>query len=391
VLEGFGGELAAAGGAVQVAGLEEEGFVHVFERGFFFAHGGGQGLGADRAAVEFFEDGQEDFAVHFVEPRFVHAQPVQAFLRHFLRDDALGLDVGEVPDAPDEPVGDAWRPSRAPADFRGGAGFDGHVQQPCRPVDDGFQFFRGIEVQPVHQPEAFTERGGERAGPGRGSHQGERRQIQFHGAGGRALADDEVDLEILHGGVQGFFHGRGQAVDFVDEQDVVGLQVREDRGEVAGVVQDEPGGRADAAAHFPGDDVRDGGLAQAGRAVEDGVVQGFVAALRGLDADPQRFFHALLAGVVLQGLRAQGAFGVLFFFQEVVGDDAVFHEGIARTWDGTYSLPSTSLRYAQDDRRGRRNGGEAEGPALSFLRLRSRYAQDERGETEERGVIIRSP
>ena len=35
VFEGFGGELAAAGGAVQIAGLEEEGFVHVFERGLF--------------------------------------------------------------------------------------------------------------------------------------------------------------------------------------------------------------------------------------------------------------------------------------------------------------------------------------------------------------------
>ena len=79
------------------------------------------------------------------------------------------------------------------------------------------------------------------------------------------------------------------------------------------------------AAHFFGDDVRDGGFAQAGRAVEDGVVQGFAAALRGLDADPQGFFHAFLAGVFVQGLRTQGAFGVLFFFEEVVGDDAVFH------------------------------------------------------------------
>ena len=212
--------------------------------------------------------------------------------------------------------------------------------RPCRPVDDGFQFLRRIEVQPVHQPEPFPERGSERARLGRGPHQGERRQVQFHGAGGRALADDEVDLEILHGGVQGFFHGRGQPVDFVDEQHVVGLQVRQDRGQVAGVVQDEPGGRTDAAAHFPGDDVRDGGLAQAGRAVEDGVVQGFAAAFGRLDADPQRFLHARLAGVVLQGLRAQGAFGVLFFFQELVGDDAVFHAG------GRLDLgrcPSTSL------------------------------------------------
>ena len=334
VLVGFGGELAAAGGAVQIAGLEEEGFVHVFERGFFFPDRGGQGVGAYRAAVEFFEDGQEDFAVHLVEPRVVHAEPVQGFLRHLLGDDALGFDFGEVPDPPDEPVGDAWRPARAFADFGGAGGFDGDVQEACRAVDDGFQFLRRIEVQPVHQPEPFPERGGERPGFGRGAYQGEWGQVQFHGAGGRALADDEVDLKIFHGGVQGFFHGRGQPVDFVDEQDVVGLQVCQDRGEVAGVVEDEPGGRADAAAHFFGDDVRDGGFAQAGRAVEDGVVQRLAAALRGLDAHPQGFFHAFLAGVFVQGLRAQGAFGVLFFFEEVVGDDAVFHAGVG-FWLGT--------------------------------------------------------
>ena len=46
VLVGFGGELAAAGGAVEIAGLEEEGFVHVFERGFFFPDRGGQSFGA---------------------------------------------------------------------------------------------------------------------------------------------------------------------------------------------------------------------------------------------------------------------------------------------------------------------------------------------------------
>ena len=129
VFEGFGGELAASGGAVQVAGLQEEGFVHVFERGFFFADRGGQGFGAYRAAVEFFEDGQEDFAVHFIESRVVHAQPVQRLLRHLGGNDALGLDVGEVPDAPDEPVGDARGPARAPADFLGAARFDGDVQQ----------------------------------------------------------------------------------------------------------------------------------------------------------------------------------------------------------------------------------------------------------------------
>ena len=73
--------------------------------------------------------------------------------------------------------------------------------------------------------------------------------------------------------------------------------------------------------------------------------QGLAAALRGLDAHPQGFFHALLAGVFVQGLRAQGAFGVLFFFEEVVGDDAVFHAGVGfRIGDGAGPFPGGERR-----------------------------------------------
>ena len=71
-------------------------------------------------------------------------------------------------------------------------------------------------------------------------------EVDAHAARRRPLADDEVELEILHRRIQHFLDGRLQAVDFVDEQHVARLQVGQDRGEVAGALDHRPGGGAEA-------------------------------------------------------------------------------------------------------------------------------------------------
>ena len=73
VLESFSGHLSPSGGAVEIAGLEEEGFVHVFECGFFFLDGGGEGFNANWATVKFVQNCQQNFSIHFVEACAVHA------------------------------------------------------------------------------------------------------------------------------------------------------------------------------------------------------------------------------------------------------------------------------------------------------------------------------
>ena len=40
------------------------------------------------------------------------------------------------------------------------------------------------------------------------------------GAGGGALADDDVELVVLEGGVEFFFEDGLEAVDFVEEEDL---------------------------------------------------------------------------------------------------------------------------------------------------------------------------
>ena len=98
----------------------------------------------------------------------------------------------------------------------------------------------------------------------------------------RPLADDQVELEVLHRRIEHFLDRRLQAVDLVDEQDVAGLQVGQDRGEVAGALDHRPGGGAEADAQLARDDLRQRGLAQAGRAVQQHVVQRLAAGSRGL-------------------------------------------------------------------------------------------------------------
>ena len=71
-------------------------------------------------------------------------------------------------------------------------------------------------------------------------------------------------------------------MDFIDEQHIAFLQIREQAGEIGGLFNGWPAGALEVGAHGLGDDVCERGLAQTGRAVEEDVVERFPALLRGL-------------------------------------------------------------------------------------------------------------
>ena len=67
VFVGEAGGDAAAGGAVEEADLDEEGFVDLFEGVLLLGEGGGEGVEADWAAVVLLYDGAQEAAVELVE------------------------------------------------------------------------------------------------------------------------------------------------------------------------------------------------------------------------------------------------------------------------------------------------------------------------------------
>ena len=83
--------------------------------------------------------------------------------------------------------------------------------------------------------------------------------------------------EVLERGVQDLLDGARHPVDLVDEQHVAVAEVREDRREVGGALERGAARGLEARPHLGGHDLRERGLAQAGRPAEQQVVHGLAA------------------------------------------------------------------------------------------------------------------
>ena len=90
-------------------------------------------------------------------------------------------------------------------------------------------------------------------------------------------------------------------MDLVDEQDVVGFQIGQDGGQVACLGEDRAGGRAKVHAEFSGDNLSQGGLAEARRAEQQHVIQRLAPVAGGLDEDTQIGLGLLLGRRIRRG------------------------------------------------------------------------------------------
>ena len=104
-------------------------------------------------------------------------------------------------------------------------------------------------------------------------------------------------------------------MDLVDEQHVALLQVGEDAGDVDLALEGGARGGVHADLHLGGDDAGEGGLAQAGRAGQQHVVEGLAAVARRLHEDLELLLDARLAHEVGEALGAQRLVEVALFGQ----------------------------------------------------------------------------
>ena len=133
-----------------------------------------------------------------------------------------------------------------------------------------------------------------------------RGQVEADRAGRRALADHDVELEVLHRRVEHLLDRTREAVDLVDEEHVAVVEVGEDGGEVAGPLERGTAGDAQADAHLGGDDARQRGLAQPGRPGEQQVVGGLAPAAGGGEDDLEVLLEPRLADELVEAAAAGG-------------------------------------------------------------------------------------
>ena len=171
-------------------------------------------------------------------------------------------------------------------------------------VDDQLELGLGVEVEPDRNAEAVAQRRGQKPGARGRADQRELREIDLHRARRRALADDEVELEVLHRRIEDFLDRRIEPVDLVDEQHVALFEIGEQRREIAGLGDHRPRGGAEIDAELARDDLRQRGLAEPRRADEQHMVERLVARARRLDEHREIGARLLLADELGQAAAA---------------------------------------------------------------------------------------
>ncbi len=143
-----------------------------------------------------------------------------------------------------------------------------------------------------------------------GSDERKGRQAQLHRARTRPLVDHDVDAEILHGRVEILLDYGAEAVNLVDEEHIVLFERGEYAGKVAGLV--EHGARRDFYAHaeLVGHNLRQSSLAEAGRAVQQHVVERLASHAGGRHKHPQVLDYLVLTAERVKLRRTQRLFKV---------------------------------------------------------------------------------
>ncbi len=113
--------------------------------------------------------------------------------------------------------------------------------------------------------------------------------------------------KILHRGVEALFDDRAQPVDLVDEEDVARVELGEEAGERAFVLDDRAVRHVERDAHLVREDLREGRLAQTGRAAKEEVIERLAPLLRGGDEHAEVLLVLLLADVIVERARTQRA------------------------------------------------------------------------------------
>src|SRR5439155_19657102 len=113
------------------------------------------------------------------------------------------------------------------------------------------------------------------------------------------LAEDDVEVELLHRRVEDLLDDAGQAVDFVDEQDRTVLEVRQDRREIAGAFDRGPARDLYRDPELVRDHARERGLPHSRRTVERDVLERLVAGLGRFYDDAELPFDLVLVDVLV--------------------------------------------------------------------------------------------
>ena len=186
-----------------------------------------------RSSLPFARKGLEETFVHLVQTVLIDLKHLEGGNCGSGGGGPLGTGERVITNPAEEVVCDARGASASPSDFGGSLWLQFDFQERSRALHDGRKIFDRVVVESVGDSESGAKGSTKKAGTCGGSDQRKAGKVKANGAGGGALIDDDIDTEIFDSGVEVLFDDFGEAMNFVDEEDISFLQAREQTGEVA--------------------------------------------------------------------------------------------------------------------------------------------------------------
>ena len=305
VIVAFGGDDAAARGAGEEAELDEVGFVHFFDGTDFFTDDGGDGLDASRTTAEFLYEGTENMMIGRFGSEVIDFEGIECFFGGSGIDGVVPVHLGIISNALQNTIRDARGLTAGSGDDIRALFVEFDTEYARRSFYDSFDFAWLVKFETMDGSETVAEGIGEGTEFGRGTDEGELRKVELERTGGWSFADDDVELVILHRGIEYFLDGFVQPMNLVDEEDITGFEVGEYGSEVADFLDSRAGSDADIYAHFFRDDIGERCLPETGGSVEEDMLDIFSTTMRRLDEEREIRFNLLLTDILREGLWAE--------------------------------------------------------------------------------------
>src|SRR5690606_27460032 len=102
-----------SGSPIQKSNLDQVGLINVLDGVFRLADRSRDGAHADRSAIEFLDDGQEELSIHFVKSEAVYIHDLQCSTGRLGVDYSIRPDLRVITNSPEKPIGDSRRSSTA--------------------------------------------------------------------------------------------------------------------------------------------------------------------------------------------------------------------------------------------------------------------------------------
>src|SRR5262249_27786463 len=227
-----------------------------------------------------------------------HAEHLERLAGNLKRSPAGGAHLGKIAHAAQEAIGDARRATAAPRDLLGTRFIHTESKNPCRPTYNFDQILVLVEIETVHDAEARAQRRGNQPGARRRADKRELTQPEGMNPCGGALADHQIYSIVLHRRIKDLFDRGQQAVNLIEEEDLARVERGEDGGQGYLAVEEGSGTHLDGDAELIGENLRERGLAQPRRAVEQDMVKRLAAAARRFDGNGNVLLHARMADEV---------------------------------------------------------------------------------------------